>query len=249
MYETGDAPVADQEQVLAVLGVRRRSRSCMSPCRRARSACRSRCTTNLWCIRVPSPCSSAGRLGLERLRHVLGQGCRVEPAGRCRPASGGRVAADPCGPTCRTTKMCRVLRHVRDRVADGPVRLVEERERIEDARRRVLSMSSPTDASRAFAAACGENDTWASIPARPRSRQRVESVSPKPTTESFAQYASNASWKTATAALAAQHDRVVRLDVQPAPAEVRRSADDDVARRCPRRRSSCCAGGCSCAGA
>ena len=42
-------------------------------------------------------------------------------------------------------------------------------------------------ASRAFAAACGENDTWASIPARPRSRHRVESVVPKPTTELFAQ--------------------------------------------------------------
>src|SRR5262245_3893116 len=60
-------------------------------------------------------------------------------------------------------------------------------------------MSAPTPASRAFAAACGENDTWASIPATPRSRQRVESVVPKPTTELLAQYDANASWKTRAA--------------------------------------------------
>src|SRR5689334_6830126 len=57
-------------------------------------------------------------------------------------------------------------------------------------------MSAATEASRAFAGACGENDTRASIPARPRSRQRVESVVPNPTFESFAQYDANASWKT-----------------------------------------------------
>src|SRR5688500_16201094 len=62
-----------------------------------------------------------------------------------------------------------------------------------------LAMSAATLPSRGFVAPCGENETRASSPSRPRSRQRVESVGPKPTTESLVQYDANASRKTRAA--------------------------------------------------
>src|SRR5687768_875026 len=60
-------------------------------------------------------------------------------------------------------------------------------------------MSAATLASRGFVAPCGENETRALMPSSPRSRQRVESLGPKPTTESLFQYEENASRNTRAA--------------------------------------------------